>query len=304
MKKLINILAQTTLLWMIGCDSKPTTDDLGLVPLPSSISIAKRQTLINSQWAVTQNDGHKDLNSLKEILSENLYSDYGLLVSDFSSKTINLNIIEDNNSYGEEGYHLSVSDQTVQINAGTPNGIFYGIQTFRQLLDSGKKSNQDIQINQIEIKDNPRFKWRGMHLDVGRHFFDIGFVKRYIDYIAMHKMNIFHWHLTEDQGWRVEIDAYPKLTNISAFRDESLIGHYSDKPHQYDGKRYGGLLGLFLLSKINRKFHPISLVTGLIASFLIVFYLNQIGIAWTWFIGVAVVVNFTVTHIVNLVFDN
>jgi len=138
MKKLINILAQTTLLWMIGCDSKPTTDDLGLVPLPSSISIAKSQTLINSQWAVTQNDGHKDLNSLKEMLSENLYSDYGLLVSDFSSKTINLNVIEDNNSYGEEGYHLSVSDQTVQINAGTPNGIFYGIQTFRQLLDSGK----------------------------------------------------------------------------------------------------------------------------------------------------------------------
>ena len=240
MKKLINILAQTTLLWMIGCDSKPTTDDLGLVPLPSSILIGKSQTLINNQWAVTQNDGHKDLNSLKEILSENLYSDYGLLVSDFSSKTINLNVIEDNNSYSEEGYNLSVSDQTVQINAGTPNGIFYGIQTFRQLLDSGNKSNQGIQINQIEIKDNPRFKWRGMHLDVGRHFFDIGFVKRYIDYIAMHKMNIFHWHLTEDQGWRVEIDAYPKLTNISAFRDESLIGHYSDKPHQYDGKRYGG----------------------------------------------------------------
>ena len=75
MKKLIIILAQTTLLWMIGCDSKPITDDLGLVPLPSSISIAKRQTLINSQWAITQNDRHKDLNSLKEILSENLYSD-------------------------------------------------------------------------------------------------------------------------------------------------------------------------------------------------------------------------------------
>ena len=151
-----------------------------------------------------------------------------------------MNIIDDNQSYGKEGYHLKISDQTVQINAGTPNGIFYGIQTFRQLLDSGEKTNQDIKINQIEIKDNPRFKWRGMHLDVGRHFFDIEFVKRYIDYIAMHKMNIFHWHLTEDQGWRVEIDAYPKLTNISAFRDESLIGHYRDKPHQYDGKRYGG----------------------------------------------------------------
>ena len=79
-----------------------------------------------------------------------------------------------------------------------------------------------------------------MHLDVGRHFFDISFVKKYIDYIAMHKMNIFHWHLTEDQGWRVEIEAYPKLTEISAYRDESLIGHYRDEPRKYDGKKYGG----------------------------------------------------------------
>ena len=157
MKNAINILTQITLLWMIGCNSKPTTDDLGLVPLPSSISIERNQTLINSQWAITQNDGHKDLNSLKIILSQNLYADYGLLVSDFSSKRINLNIIDDNQSYGKEGYHLKISDQTVQINAGTPNGIFYGIQTFRQLLDSGEKTNQDIKINQIEIKDNPRF---------------------------------------------------------------------------------------------------------------------------------------------------
>ena len=241
MQKLRNILIKTTLLCMIGCNSEfPSVDDLGLVPIPASISINKGKTLINSQWAVTQNNGHKDLNSLKIMLSENLYSDYGLSVSDFSRKTINLNVIEDNTFYGEEGYHLTISNKTIQINAGTPNGIFYGIQTFRQLLDSGKKSSEGIQINRIVIKDNPRFQWRGMHLDVGRHFFDIEFVKRYIDYIAMHKMNIFHWHLTEDQGWRVEIDAYPKLTSISAFRDESLIGHYTDKPHQYDGKRYGG----------------------------------------------------------------
>ena len=92
----------------------------------------------------------------------------------------------------------------------------------------------------MNIIDEPRFKWRGMHLDVGRHFFDISFVKKYIDYIAMHKMNIFHWHLTEDQGWRVEIESYPKLTEISAYRDESLIGHYRDKPRKYDGKKYGG----------------------------------------------------------------
>ena len=92
----------------------------------------------------------------------------------------------------------------------------------------------------MKIIDEPRFKWRGMLLDVGRHFFDISFIKKYIDYIAMHKMNIFHWHLTEDQGWRVEIESYPKLTEISAFRDETLIGHYRDKPQKFDGKKYGG----------------------------------------------------------------
>ena len=92
----------------------------------------------------------------------------------------------------------------------------------------------------MNIVDEPRFKWRGMHLDVGRHFFDVSFIKKYIDYIAMHKMNIFHWHLTEDQGWRVEIESYPKLTEISAYRDESLIGHYRDEPREYDGKKYGG----------------------------------------------------------------
>ena len=92
----------------------------------------------------------------------------------------------------------------------------------------------------MNIVDQPRFKWRGMHLDVGRHFFDITFIKKYISYIAMHKMNIFHWHLTEDQGWRVEIDAYPKLTKIGAYRDETLIGSYFDKPHKFDGIKYGG----------------------------------------------------------------
>ena len=152
MKNAINILIQITLLWMIGCNSKPTTDDLGLVPLPSSISIERNQTLINSQWAITQNDGHKDLNSLKIILSQNLYADYGLLVSDFSSKRINLNIIDDNQSYGKEGYHLKISDQTVQINAGTPNGIFYGIKHFASYWTLEKKLIRTLKLIKLRSK--------------------------------------------------------------------------------------------------------------------------------------------------------
>ena len=90
------------------------------------------------------------------------------------------------------------------------------------------------------IKDQPEFKYRGMHLDVGRHLYSVDFIKKYIDMMARLKMNTFHWHLTEDQGWRIEIKKYPKLQEIAAFRETTLVGHYNDVPHQFDGKRYGG----------------------------------------------------------------
>src|SRR5699024_4171027 len=90
----------------------------------------------------------------------------------------------------------------------------------------------------VEITDYPRFEYRGLHLDVGRHFFGVDFIKNYIDLLAMHKMNRFHWHLTEDQGWRIEIKQYPKLTEVGAWRDSTLVGHYGSG--KYDDKRYGG----------------------------------------------------------------
>jgi hexosaminidase len=92
----------------------------------------------------------------------------------------------------------------------------------------------------VEITDRPRFTWRGMHLDVARHFMPLDFVKKYIDNMAMHKLNTFHWHLTDDQGWRIEIKQYPKLTEVGAWRKESLIGHVKDKPHKFDGVPHGG----------------------------------------------------------------
>ncbi|GAB3821660.1 family 20 glycosylhydrolase [Pontibacter rugosus] len=92
----------------------------------------------------------------------------------------------------------------------------------------------------VSITDKPRYEWRGMHLDVVRHFFPVEFVKQYIDYLAMHKLNTFHWHLTDDQGWRIEIKKYPKLTEVGAWRDSTLIGHYWDLPQTYDNTRHGG----------------------------------------------------------------
>jgi hexosaminidase len=144
-----------------------------------------------------------------------------------------------------EGYVLSVTPEYIQIKAAQPAGAFYGVQTLRQLLPpevnrTEKAEGVTWSAPCVEIADHPRFAYRGMHLDVARHFFPVEFVKRYIDLLAMNKMNRFHWHLTEDQGWRIEIKKYPKLQEIAAFRKETVIGHNNDQPRRFDGQRYGG----------------------------------------------------------------
>ena len=143
-----------------------------------------------------------------------------------------------------EGYQLKISKKKIEIKARTQKGAFYAFQSLRQLLPIHLENNSyqetKIRIQCMDIKDAPQFKYRGMHLDVGRHFFSVAFIKKYIDLMSMLKMNTFHWHLTEDQGWRIEIKKYPKLHEKAAYRNETLQKHYSDKPHQFDGKKYGG----------------------------------------------------------------
>ncbi len=139
-----------------------------------------------------------------------------------------------NQTLGNEGYTLSVSKKGISIQANTEAGLFYGIQTFIQLTPL-----QGTKIPFVEITDYPRFGYRGLHLDVCRHIFPIEFVKKYIDLLAKHKFNRFHWHLTDDQGWRIEIKKYPKLQEIAAYRNETVIGH-AGHSNKYDGKRYGG----------------------------------------------------------------
>ena len=117
----------------------------------------------------------------------------------------------------KEGYVLTTTPEGISINGQTENGVFYGIQTLRKSIPAGAKG-ATVLIPAGEIKDEPRFSYRGMHLDVGRHFFPKEFIKKYIDLLALHNMNTFHWHLTEDQGWRIEIKKYPKLTEIGSQR--------------------------------------------------------------------------------------
>lgn len=133
-------------------------------------------------------------------------------------------------------YNMEVKKDGVYIGGDNETGVFYGVQTLLQLLPVEKSTTLHIPF--VAITDYPRFQYRGLHLDVGRHFFPPAFIKRYIDYIALHKLNYFHWHLTEDQGWRIEIKKYPKLTSVGSYRDGTIIGRYPGKGN--DSLHYGG----------------------------------------------------------------
>ncbi|HMG15573.1 MAG TPA: family 20 glycosylhydrolase [Saprospiraceae bacterium] len=142
-------------------------------------------------------------------------------------------------------YALDINQEKIRIQAGHPDGVFYASQTLLQLFPGNIYRNTrslklPLDLPCVLIEDKPRFPYRGMHLDVCRHFFPKEFIKKYIDYIAMHKMNYFHWHLTDDQGWRIEIKKYPLLTKVGSVRKETLIGSYNDMPHKFDNTEYGG----------------------------------------------------------------
>lgn len=154
-------------------------------------------------------------------------------------------LIDPQVTLGEEGYRLVVAADGVTLRAANLTGLLRGVQTVRQLLpveifQSTVVSGIEWSLPGVEIEDYPRFPWRGAMLDCGRHFWTIDQVKRFIDLLALHKASRFHWHLTDDQGWRIEIKRYPKLTEIGAWRPETMVGHWSDEPRRYDGTRYGG----------------------------------------------------------------
>ena len=139
---------------------------------------------------------------------------------------------------GKEEYTLDVTSKGVSIKGGTPQGVFYGLQSLRQMLAAGVVTKKGVQIEAVSIKDKPLLGYRGAMLDVCRHFFTVKEVKQFIDMIAMHKMNVFHWHLTEDQGWRIEIKKYPNLVKKGSLRKQTVIGRWNSQ--SYDGMPYGG----------------------------------------------------------------
>ena len=218
-----------------------TKTSINVIPKPMKVQLGEGHFTINSETKIYYDQDEEEIKSIAKYFAEkiNWATGFQLLPQFISSQSqpsnsIILKIQQADNTSSDEGYELVVQNQFSILKAQKPAGLFYGIQTLRQLLppeiENAQKidSKIDWKIPCVHIIDAPRFGWRGMLLDCCRHFMTKDFVKRYIDLLAYHKMNRFHWHLTEDQGWRIEIKKYPKLTEIGAWRKYE------------DGKVHGG----------------------------------------------------------------
>ena len=200
---------------------------LNLIPYPQKLDFLKGEFIIPETLNLSDNLPQKETEYLKNRLklkSNNVKNhDAHLLYSKLTNKS----------KLNKEFYSIEISPKQIHIKSYTEQGYFLAIQTLIQLFETHKNGS----ISALKIEDEPKFQWRGMHLDVCRHFFTVEEVKQYIDYLAMYKLNTFHWHLTDDQGWRIEIKKYPKLTQIGSKRKESMIGAYVDDT--FDRRPYG-----------------------------------------------------------------
>lgn len=242
MKNLLLTLA--CILTLASCDNKMknyvnSDQDYAIIPRPIDLQVKNGRFIIDQNTKVT---GDKNLEAEGHYLAEILSLSTGKEIV-FSDKTKgNINLIIDSSLESDEAYTLYVDYNEVKISGKTAKGVFYGIQSLRQLIQKkdlwGNESAAISSIPATLINDAPRYSYRGMHLDVARHFFSVDFIKRYIDILAMHKMNSFHWHLTEDQGWRIEIKKYPKLTEVGAWRNGTIVGNFPGSEN--DNLKYGG----------------------------------------------------------------
>ena len=203
-----------------------------VVPLPQSIVEQKGEPFILEEGvqilapASLQNEAE----FLKQYLKDVTWNDLPI-VNQRAKKTRYIELAVSPKITEKEGYVMTVNARGVTIQGGSAAGVFYGIQTLRKAVKGG------VIMNPVVISDGPRFSWRGMHLDCSRHFFPVAFVKKFIDLLALHNMNVFHWHLTDDQGWRIEIKKWPKLVTVGSQRTGTIIGTNSDLD---DHIPYGG----------------------------------------------------------------
>lgn len=234
-------------LCMCGCQMKEVTNEYNLVPLPAAMTAQEGRFYLNSDVPMVV----KASPEVKEIatkLATDLLDVSGikLKISDELHENVPSILWEAQPELGDEAYRLSVTPQLIKITASTAHGFYYGLQTLYQLLPEriyGKERarNAEWSVPCVEITDAPAFRYRGAMLDVCRHFASVDYVKKFIDVLAAHKMNTFHWHLTDDQGWRIEIKKYPKLTEVGSKRSETMVDYfYTHYPFKYDGTPHEG----------------------------------------------------------------
>lgn len=246
MKKICLVIGILISSALFAQEKMPVTP-LGLIPLPNKVVQS------NGEFKLTKETKIVLMNSSFELevsyLNSYLKTNYDLelqVVSVLPSDGNYMIITEPEVKVGQlENYSLNVNQNQILFSAEGNAGLFYSMQTLLQLLPLQKSA--EVKIPCVQIKDSPRYAWRGMHLDCSRHFFTKEEVKKYIDYLAMYKFNVFHWHLVDDQGWRIEIKKYPLLTKIGSQRKETIIGKPTfnkdgtpSKDDKYDGIAYGG----------------------------------------------------------------
>ena len=230
-----NLLLLILLLFFI---MNVSAQEPAIIPKPAEISIQKGNFVLNQYCTLQFDASNKELARIAAFFNDYMNEMYGFTIGENTTgKSIQLKLISRLN-LGKEGYLLKVNKNNIVITAASPNGLFYGTQSLKQMLPV-EADGGELEVQAADIKDQPRFTWRGNMLDVGRHFFPVSFLKKYIDILAMYKINTFHWHLTEDQGWRMEIKKYPLLTEISHWRDQTIVGHARNS-NEYDGIGYGG----------------------------------------------------------------
>jgi hexosaminidase len=222
-----------------------------IIPKPAKIKAQPGQFVFNGDTRIVIPSTNEEMHNAAFALLERflLSSDLGIKIADASQDNIkagdNMVFFKLSSSVkNKEGYKLKIRKNMIEVEASAAAGFFYAMQTIRQLLPPQIERNGVANITWavpcVDIEDEPRYPYRGLMLDVCRHFSDVISIKNYIDKLAFHKINTFHWHLTDDQGWRIEIKKYPKLSEISAWRDRTLIGPYISKERKYNQERYGG----------------------------------------------------------------
>lgn len=245
------IIVSGILLLACGCNparKNGSAGDLAIIPAPVNVSRLNGNFTFSGKSNIIVSPLNGETRLAADFLARLIKNPTGLdipVIEGKKAKRNSVSMVLDSTIKNDEGYVLAITPKKIVIKAKSAAGLFYAVQTIRQLLPVEIEKERIVEGMVLSapaciIRDEPRFPYRGMHLDVGRHFFPPEVVKKYIDMIALHKMNIFHWHLTEDQGWRIEIKKYPKLTGVGAFRKETIVGHGDTEPFVFDGKPYGG----------------------------------------------------------------